>query len=208
MPDVFVSPSENVSGVPEKPPETESQRRAIEGHTHSRLSSFSLYPEDVDFETKEQKEQIVLLLRRHPITNVRWILLTLLLLTGPTLLNLFGIFALLPTGFPLVLTLSWYLVTSAFAIESFLDWYFNVYFVTDRRVIDVDFYNLINKRVSDAEIEKIQDVTYSTGGVVRTMFNYGDVLIQTAAEVSEFEFEAVPNPEKVSKILDDLMGKK
>jgi hypothetical protein len=39
------------------------------------------------------------------------------------------------------------------------------------------------------------------------MFDYGNVTIQTAAEVPEFKFESVPNPEKVVKILDDLRMK-
>ncbi len=215
MPDIFVSSNDGLQKtkehtVPTPPtdiPQTETERQKIPGHTHNRLSAFCLYPDGVDFETRSDAERIILLLRKHPITNAKWIIMTLLLLTGPTLLTLFGVFSLMPTGFSLVITLAWYLVTSAYAIESFLDWYFNVYFVTTNRVVDVDFYNLINKRVSDAEIEKIQDVSYSTGGVLRTMLNYGDVLIQTAAEVSEFEFAAVPNPEKVVKILDDLRQK-
>ncbi len=216
MPDIFVSSEENKkevaavqepSVVPDKIPTTEAQKRTIPGHGHNKLSAFCLYPDGVDFETRSDDEKIILLLRKHPITNVKWIAITLLLLTGPTLLQLFGVFSFFPTGFPLVITLAWYLVTSAYAIESFLDWYFNVYFVTTNRVVDVDFYNLINKKVSDAEIEKIQDVSYATGGVLRTLLNYGDVFIQTAAEVSEFEFSAVPNPEKVVKVLDDLREK-
>ena len=215
MPDIFISQKEAppVADNPTPPvvsneiPKTEAQRSEFPEHSHRRLSSFSLYPDDVDFETKSDQEKIILLLRQHPIINVKWILITLLLLTGPTLLEVFGVFSFLPTGFPLVITLAWYLVTSAYAIESFFDWYFNVYFVTTKRVVDVDFFNLINKKVSDAEIDKIQDVSYTTGGVLRTLLNYGDVFIQTAAEVSEFKFEAVPNPEKVSKILDDLTQK-
>ena len=218
MPDIFVSPDKPNDGLqkpkeesskptPIEVPKTEAERHAMPGHTHNRLSSFCLYPDGVDFETRSEAERIILLLRRHPITNLKWIIITALLLTGPTLLSTFNVFSFLPTGFPLVITLAWYLVTSAYAIESFLDWYFNVYFVTTNRVVDVDFYNLINKKVSDAEIEKIQDVSYATGGVLRTMLNYGDVFIQTAAEVSEFEFSAVPNPEKVVKILDDLREK-
>jgi hypothetical protein len=42
------------------------------------------------------------------------------------------------------------------------------------------------------------------GGVVRTIFNYGDVLIQTASEVPNFEFLAVPKPDQVVKVLQDL----
>ncbi|KKU10266.1 MAG: hypothetical protein UX13_C0016G0023 [Candidatus Woesebacteria bacterium GW2011_GWB1_45_5] len=202
MPDVFVN-----QPLPEETPKTETQKRVIPGHTHSRLSAFSLYPDDVGFETKDGKERIILLLRQHPVVNVRWVVITLLLLTGPTLLDLLGVFSLMPVGFPLVISLAWYLFTVAYATEGFLNWYFNVYFVTDARIIDVDFYNLIGKRVSNAEIEMIQDVSYTTGGVLGTMLNYGNVLIQTAAEVSEFQFESVPNPEKVVKILDDLRAK-
>lgn len=169
MPDIFISPDEqihenNAPIVPDVAPKTESQKNAVPGHSHNKLSAFCLYPDDVGFETKDSKEQIVLLLRKHPITNLKWIFVTFLLLTGPTLLSAFGVFSLMPAGFALVISLAWYLVTSAYAIESFFDWYFSVYFVTTKRVIDVDFDNLINKSVSDAEIEKIQDVTYSTGG--------------------------------------------
>lgn len=194
MPDVFTS-----SQVSDPPKPT--------GHSHGILSAFSLYPDDVDFETRENKERIVLLLRQHPVVNLRWIITTAILLTGPTIISMFGIFNYLPTGFPLVISLSWYLVTSAYAIEGFLSWYFNVYFITEQRIIDVDFYNLIDKRVSDAEIDRIQDVSYATGGVARTMLNYGDIIIQTASEIPEFRFEGVPNPEKVTKILDDLRMK-
>ncbi len=208
MPDVFTSPDPATQVedpiVPEKPPVTEKQKKHIPGHSHNIFSAFSLYPDDVDFETRDDEERIILLLRQHPLVNLKWILTTTVLLAGPTLVSLFGIFDFLPKGFPLIISLSWYLVTSAYAIESFLNWYFNVYFVTEKRVIDVDFYNLIDKRVSDAEIEKIQDVSYTTGGVARTMFNYGDVIIQTASEIPEFIFEAVPNPEKVIKVLGDL----
>ena len=39
------------------------------------------------------------------------------------------------------------------------------------------------------------------------MFNFGDITIQTASEVPEFNFEGVPNPERVTKILDELRMK-
>lgn len=177
---------------------------AVQGHTHRRLAAFSLYPDDVDFETKEGGEKIILLLRQHPIVNVKWIVVTILMLFVPSVVRFFGILAVLPVGFELVITLAWYLVTMIYALENFLSWYFNVYFVTDERVIDVDFYNLIDKRVSDAGIDKIQDVSYTTAGVLGTLLDFGNVFIQTASEVTEFQFEAVPNPEKVTKIIDDL----
>jgi hypothetical protein len=191
MPDVFVSPDQKTqqnspSPLPPVPPETESQKSVLEGHTHSLFSAFSLYPDDIDFETREDGEKIILMLRRHPIVNI---------------LSILGIFSLLPMGFSLVITLAWYLLTSAYALEGFLSWYFNVYFVTTMRIVDINFHNLVNKKVSDAEVTKIQDVSYTSSGFLGVMFNFGNVFIQ------EFKFASVPSPEKVAKILDDFMVK-
>lgn len=212
MPDVFISQKQDSHISPQDSQEKKEEKTPPvlpkrEGVSYSKFSSFCMYPRGIDFESREDKEEIILMLRQHPIINLKWIFFTLLLLTGPTLLGKFGVFSFLPVGFPLIITLAWYLVTSAYAIEGFFHWYFNVYFITTEGVIDVDFYNLINKRVSDAELDKIQDVSYSTGGVLGTILNFGDVRIQTAAEISEFNFELVPSPEKVAKILDDLMDK-
>jgi uncharacterized membrane protein YdbT with pleckstrin-like domain len=218
MPDIFVSPEGKTEAssdhegsatiLPEKEPHTEKQRQAVPGHSHKKLSSFSVYPDNVGFETEEKEERIVLLLRQHPIINVRWIFVTGVLIVVPQLVRYLGMLSTLPTGFEMVITLAWYLVTMAYALENFLSWYFNVYFVTDERVVDVDFYNLIDKRVSEASLDKIQDVSYTTAGVMGTLLNFGHVFIQTAAEVSEFQFESVPNPEKVTKMLEDLKEKK
>lgn len=193
MPELFVS---------DETPAKESRTPPYQHN--SPLSAFGFHPDHVDFETLEKEEKIVLLLRQHPIVNLKWIVITILLLLVPSAISYFGVLSSVHSGVQLVVTLAWYLFTMAYALESFLDWYFNVYFVTTSRVVDVDFYNLIDKRVSDAELDKIQDVSYTSFGVWRMLFSYGDVFIQTAAEVSEFEFLAVPNPEKVVKIIDDL----
>jgi hypothetical protein len=191
MPDVFVSKPVPMSSI-------ESQ---------SPSSSFRSCPEDIDFETREKDEKIILFIRAHPIVNIRWILIVVLMIFVPVVAKAFGIFSSFPPGFELVIDLMWYLITATYALENFLGWYSNVYFVTNLRVIDVDFYSLIYKQVSDANVDKIQDVTYNTGGVARAFFNYGNVFIQTAAEVSEFDFLGVPNPAKVAKTIEDLITK-
>jgi len=210
MPDIFVSKEkhiQNIPPLPEKFPKTEFQKKHLRDHKHNRFSAFNLYPDNIDFETKEKQEKIILMLGQHPIANLKWISVTLLLLITPAILGYLGIFSFLPEGFALIIHLAWYLVTSAYAIEGFFNWYFNVYFVTTDGVIDVDFFNLLDKRVSEADLDKIQDVSYSTRGVMGTLFNYGNVQIQTAAEITEFMFELVPNPEQVAKMLDELIDK-
>ena len=218
MPDIFISNDpKKEKKTPKKKPlkkkpvsktkKTKKHKRPrynLENKAQGKLSSFSYLPKKVNFETREKEEKVILLLRRHPFTNISWIFIGLLMSAVPIILNAFSLTSFLPAEFGLIATLGWYLITIAFFLENFLTWFFNVNIVTDERVIDIDFLNLIYKRVSDTNIDKIQDVTYTMGGVARTLFNYGDVFIQTAAEVPNFDFLAVPNPDKIAKILQDL----
>src|SRR3972149_7810694 len=185
-------------------PKTKAQREKLPGHSHNPLSAYCYYPENVNFETRESEEKVVLMMRKHPITNLGWILIASVMVLAPSLVGFVPFIGAIPANFRFIGILGWYLVTTAYLLENFLTWFFNVYFITDERIIDVDFYNLIYKEVSEAEIEKIKDVTYKMGGVARTTFNYGDALVQTAAEVPNFEFLAVPTPDRVVKILQDL----
>lgn len=200
MPDVYVS-EEKPTPREETHPETEPK---VFGHTHNPLAAYNAQPENTHFETQERGEKIILLLRRHPITNIPWVLVGSLMLLAPIFLRFFPILSFLPPRFQLIGILIWYLITLAFILEEFLTWFFNVFIITDERIVDIDFFNLIYKEVSDAKIDRIQDVTYKMGGVTRTIFNYGDVFVQTAAEVPVFEFLAVPNPQKVARILQEL----
>ena len=194
MPDVFVSSKKEKKALYKDLPMQERYP----------LASFLMCPSGVTFETRESEEKVILFLRRHLVTNIPWILTTIIMVLAPIFINSLSILDSIPSDFKFVFLLIWYLITTAYFLESFLTWFFNVYIVTDETIIDIYFYNLIYKEVSDANIDKIQDVTYKMGGVVRTLFNYGDVLIQTASEVPNFDFLAVPYPDKVVKVLQDL----
>lgn len=217
MPDIFINKKEEeVKEVEPTTPEIPEEETLVEapksktvlehlpGHNHNPLSAFQYFPEHINFETQDSEEKVVLLLRKHPITNVGWILVTLALFFAPTLIKSLGLLELLPGNYQFFAYVAWYIFVFTYALQSFLGWYYNVHIITDERVVDVDFSNLIYKQVSDANIDKIQDVTYKMGGVVRTMFNYGDVIIQTASEVPNFELDGVSDPHRVAKILQDL----
>jgi membrane protein YdbS with pleckstrin-like domain len=171
---------------------------------HSPLSSFFYYPDKVKFVNEDPEEKVILLLRRHPITNFHWILISFFLLIAPAFISVFSFFESLPGDYQTFFFALWYLITFGFMFEKFINWYFNVKIVTDERIIDVDFTNLLFREVSDANIDQIQEVSVEMGGAIRTFFNYGEVLIQTAAELPQIEFEAVPYPDKVAKVLREL----
>ena len=206
MPDIFVAKPE-----PEKL-QIEKQKERLKKELDEILASSSRFfaafipkPRDLRFETQEKKEKILLLLRRHPITNVPWILLTILLVFAPAFIKSFISLDFIPGNYQFILFLCWYLFTFAFAFEKFLTWFFNVSILTDERVIDIDFPTLLYRDITEAKIDRIQDVNIKTGGYVRSLFNFGDVLIQTAGAIPEIRFEAVPDPQRVSQVINQLL---
>lgn len=173
------------------------------GHTKHPFASALVMPKVLNFVEKDDNETILLALRSHWFTNVSWIIVFLFMLTVPSLLRFIPSFGFGPS-LQFVLMFAWYLVAFAYAFEQFLSWYFDLYIITDHRVVDIDFNNLLDKKFSEADLGRIQDVTSRVSGVSQTLFNYGTVLIQTAAEQNEIVFEKVPNPDKVTKILQEL----
>lgn len=171
----------------------------------SVLAAFITRPRKINFETQERQEKVVLLLRRHWLTNVPWVMLVALMLVAPCLFRWLPWQDFLPDRFKLMGLIGWYLLTTAVFLEKSLSWLFNVNLITDERVVDIDFPTLLYRHISSAKIDHIEDVNIQVGGFVRSLFNYGDVVIQTAGAQQETCFEAVPQPARVVKILNELM---
>jgi len=210
MPDIYVAKDKKAKESAKKAPSPQSEKESVaerlktQKPAHS-FASLIIRPQKINFETQEAKEKLVLLARRHLFTNVKWFLLVLVLLILP-----FFVFQFLPdflntARFRPLLFLFWYLATFSFAFEQFLKWFFNVNIITDERVIDIDFPSLLYRDISSTKIEMIQDISVKTGGFIRSLLNYGDVHIQTAGEQREFVFEAIPHPERVIEILNQLI---
>ena len=78
-----------------------------------------------------------------------------------------------------------------FFFFSYLKWYNEEYFVTNRRVIQSE--GIINKRVIDSSLEKVNDVVLSQSWIGR-MLNYGDVEILTASEIGVNNLQMIKDP--------------
>ncbi|KKU45834.1 MAG: hypothetical protein UX64_C0021G0006 [Microgenomates group bacterium GW2011_GWC2_46_7] len=176
----------------------------LQGARHL-FTSFATFPPSVVFETQDDGESVVVFLRQHPIVNLPWIVGALLMLTLPSVFGFFPPYANLPVGYQFVVTSGWYLFVTGFVLAKFMGWFFNIYLITDERVVDVDFLNIFFRKISTAKIQDIQDVNVTSSGAMETFFGYGNVFIQTAAEVSQFEFLAVPKPDVVGKILNRMI---
>ena len=180
-------------------------------HTRNPFATYAVAPTGVTFESQEEGEKIILLLRQHVIVLIPPIfvigfLLVLPLFVAPVLNFLrIDLENFLSEIQILLLTVSWYLLVFAFAVYRFIFWYFNIYILTNERIIDFDFRGILHKQSSFAKLMQIEDVSPKMIGFFSTFFNYGDIFIQTAGEQREFDFLKVPRPDQVAqRILEEV----
>lgn len=84
-----------------------------------------------------------------------------------------------------------------------VDYYLDIWIVTNKRVIDVEQKGLFSREVSEFPISRIQDITVEVVGIVPTIFHYGNIHVQTAGESRKFIFKDIRDPYKVK---DEIMA--
>lgn len=172
---------------------------------HKLFHSFEIKP-DIRFDSQGEEEKILLLLRGHPVTQIPWIINGCILLFLLGLLNfVFG--AYLNTSQTLFLNLFVIIVVIAYYWFNFLMWYFNVGIITTDQVVDVDFGSILYKEVTTADLKKVEDITAKSGGFLASIFDYGNLFIQTAGTEANVEFINIPHASRVAKLLSDIIEK-
>lgn len=217
MPDIFVAKEKKEQEVKikkaEEKPEIEKDRvERIAPFSESRVgvfSTFGIKPPYVRYKEQDEDEEIILFLRRHLITNLPWLVLTFILVFAPLLFIIFRDslpFSFLPARFFLVLTLIYYLALFNYAFINFITWYFNISIATNKRVIDIDYSDIVYYNIASTTLDSIEDVSCTQSGFFHSLFNFGDIVIQTAGEKAHFDFDGVPQPEHALNIIENLIG--
>lgn len=159
----------------------------------------------------ELQESRAIVYRRHPVTLVPFFFLILFVFILPP-----GAYLALSAFWPEALASQPYLVLFVlaasifflfglmFLFQYFLDYWLDVFIVTDKRILDINQKGLFNRTVSELRLYRTQDVTTEVKGVVHSIFDYGDVFIQTAGEKERFIFEDVPHPNNIAKLILEL----
>jgi len=196
-------------------PEKIDEIRQLEksGKYKSIFGSFVVEPNRTRFESQDDDEIIMVLGRRHFVTNLKWIATACLAFFVPMFWGEFPMIKMLDANTFFILSVVWYSALLFYVIQNFLLWFYNVYIVTNERLVDVDFFGLLYKNINVTQIGRVEDVNYSQRGIFSSFFNYGDVVVQTASEQrsddksekSAFAFQSVADPDLVVKIISELM---
>jgi uncharacterized membrane protein YdbT with pleckstrin-like domain len=111
---------------------------------------------------------------------------------------------------PVVNVVQWFLLLFVIAfigrlIWVIIDWYNDTYEVSDNEVVNVRKlpFGLREDRRS-APLARIQNVEMRIPSPIHLLFDYGNVVIQTAAEFGTLIFYSVPNPRAVA---DEILSR-
>ncbi|MFH1745337.1 MAG: PH domain-containing protein [bacterium] len=100
---------------------------------------------------------------------------------------------------------AYYLFVWLFSFFSFIDYYLDVWIITDERIIDIEQRGFFSRVISEQKLSRIQDVTSETSGAIQTLLGYGDVFVQTAAERERFFFHEISCPDGVRDMIIKLV---
>jgi hypothetical protein len=98
--------------------------------------------------------------------------------------------------FSLTLPIFWSLISLEIT-----KYYLTYWVVTNRRIIEARLTGLFNVQYSSIELDKIQDMTTSIKGLLPSLYHFGNLRIQTAAEKGEFILDQIGDPELVKQVI-------
>ena len=104
-------------------------------------------------------------------------------------------------SYTLSVLLLWAIELLILTIVFFLFWtdyYLDVWFVTNQRVIAVEQRGLFNRNISTFRLDMIQDATVSVPGLLATLIDFGAVTVRTASSDS-FRFRGASAPSRLKE---------
>jgi hypothetical protein len=159
------------------------------------------------FPGQDEGEHVQFLFRQHPLVMRKALIFGMLaILVGivpldfpilyehPSLLAFFTKVALY---MPILVLLVW--------VYRWIGWYYSVYIVTDRRIVEIKQKGLFNRRVAEWQLDGISNVNYHIGGFQAVLFGYGDITAQ--AYIGDLVMSKIHNPAEIHEQLMEVVHK-
>lgn len=145
----------------------------------------------------KEGEKVITIIRKHWASFLGPVIKIIILIVIP----IFFIGILFAHTWGVLIFFVWEAIALAYAIHSWITWYFDCFIITDQRIVDIDQRSVFSREVSETALANIQDVTYKVEGILATVFNYGTVEVQTAGADQKIEIDSVFDPKSVQDLI-------
>lgn len=143
----------------------------------------------------DDDEKILYVAHKHPIV----------LKVSTAKVSAFGI--LIPIGlyflFPKMffVFMIWVMIGVFGWIYHFLDWYFDVWLLTNAGVVEIKRNGLLDFTSKRIEYHMIEGISYTIRGVLQTIFNYGNIQIDKMGSQISIILEDGASPKKLERLI-------
>lgn len=162
------------------------------------------------FEDQLDNEKMLLMFRKHPIVMRNGLVLASVgLILGPIYVTILTYAR--PNNPPTMqfffmsLFIS-FIISGILFFPSWLTWYFSVYALTDKRLMQIKQKGFFNRSLVDISNDQISMVNYEIKGFQETLLGFGTITVQTY--VGELVIKDVGHPKKIHKELTSLLRDK
>ena len=163
----------------------------------------------INFPGQRPNEKVLTVVRKHKVVYIRIVITLLFAIIAPLIVFLLIWFSYYPyesnktAGIIVGLFSSIYILYGLlFTAIGWIDEQFDLFILTNERLIDITQVNIFKRMVASTPLNQIQDTTSNIDGVIATIFNYGNIEIQTAAgNASKFEIDHVEDPANIARII-------
>lgn len=113
---------------------------------------------------------------------------------------------------------SFYIFLLTFLFGSWINYYYDILFITTERIINVSQEGLLARQTSELSLDEIQNVTADVSGFLPSLFDYGILVVETAGGGTSdnphhaglqgyFTIKDTPNPNLLARVILELHRK-
>lgn len=171
-----------------------------------RLLEFVKFPKVEEMEQQEIKqyehftilpgEKLLKIVQKHPLVFLSALSLPLFLTSAGIVIAVFFEFSILGLSIGLLFIL----LATIFYIKTWLDYRYDVLFITDYRIIvqERELFGTISDKIN---YESIAVIIPDTQGFFKMIFNFGHLIIRTPSDSTEVHFHFAPNVGEIAHLI-------
>ena len=153
---------------------------------------------------KEEGDKVVLFVRKHWVKYLVVSIVSILLFSIPVI----GIIVYLLNKSEIdpmsieIITASvgvYLLVVMALILEAFVDFYLDMFIITEDRVVFVRQNGMFNQQIDEAHLSDISEVGVDVKGFINSIVGCGDVIVHMGNDEAILTIDDVQNAEKIAR---------
>jgi hypothetical protein len=160
-----------------------------------------------------EEEQIIIEQRRHFLILILELLPFIVAAISPIFILIFKNFFLnqiienfISFNFHFIIfgLCFWWLLLWITAFIIFTNYYLDIFIVTNKRIIDIEQFSFFNRDIAEMPLASLVDIKSEVIGIINSLFDIGNLHIQSAGAEKEFIVKNIPHPDKILNLILQL----